>query len=208
MDNDGKMDVLASSFQGEIHLMKGNGKGRFSKNVILKSGDVNAASNLNSNTNVPMFTTAMDLDGDGNKDLIIGCFNSTVYTIKAQDGSFEKFAKESDQLKVGKSVAKVGYHPVPVVADWNGDKKLDIILADSEGEIFFLENIGSKDKAMFAKSKLIWTAANDEKSSSKKLPVDTISVGVADYNSDGKLDLLIGGKTPNGTGGIWVYFSE
>lgn len=90
----------------------------------------------------------------------------------------------------------VGSASVISLADWDGDKDLDIFLGNIKGEIFYSPNEGSARDPKFAKptkvkaeGKVITMAKGDS------------GPAVADWDADGKPDLLAG----SGSGAVNFY---
>ena len=82
---------------------------------------------------------AVDWDGDGHLDLVVGNFPGTFYLFKGQGSG--KFLPKPDEMKAGDQPLKVeGHHGDPFVIDWDGDGDLDILSGSSEGGVQWAEN--------------------------------------------------------------------
>src|SRR5947208_7640678 len=88
---------------------------------------------------------AVDWDGDGHLDLVVGTFPGSFYLFKGRgDG---KFLPKPDQIKAGEEPLKVeGHHGDPFVVDWDGDGDLDILSGSAEGGVVWAENKAGKGK--------------------------------------------------------------
>jgi hypothetical protein len=94
----------------------------------------------------------------------------------------------------------------PYVVDWDGDGKRDLLVSNDNGKVFFLRNVGTNDKPVFAKQEEM------------KLPgmEDGIRVRVCvvDWNNDGKPDLVAGnhyygqGEKKEAGGHVWVFLRK
>jgi FG-GAP-like repeat len=147
-----------------------------------------------------------DLNGDGNPDVLIGGGRWNSW------GSFGVVygpLAGKDQLTVQRLWPK-GEEPFPptpitrmstnpVLADWDGDGLRDLILGVSEwssdswgrGGVYLCLNVGTKRAPKFGPPQLL-VADKD--------PRRTTGICVADWNGDGRPDLIAGDKHK-----VWVY---
>ena len=136
----------------------------------------------------------MDFDGDGVNDLLSGSYPGELYFFKGLGGG--KFAP-SEQLKQadGKPI-KLGMAAVVFAHDWDGDGDLDLVVGDIEGQVHLVINEGSKTRPSFGKDVLLQADTNPI-----KLAGGDAGPSVADWDGDGKADLLVG----TGSGGVYWY---
>jgi len=135
----------------------------------------------------------VDFDGDGKNDLLSGSYPGELYLFKGLgDGKFAP----AEQLKdsTGKPI-KLGLAAVVFAHDWDGDGDLDLVVGDIEGQVHLVLNEGSKTKPAFGKDTLLQAAGQPI-----KLASGDAGPSVADWDGDGKADLLVG------TGGGGVAF--
>ena len=135
-----------------------------------------------------------DVNGDGKPDLILTYTLAGVPTdpsgiaIYLNNGTSNPFGNVTPiRLLVGQSVEAVA------VADFNGDGKLDLVAAVSDGtltqnDLYVFLNTGS-NSAPFNDSETLQPDAN--------LGGGCLSIGVADVNGDGLPDLLFGCTPPS-----------
>ena len=82
---------------------------------------------------------AVDWDGDGHLDLVVGTLPGKFYLFKGQGRG--KFLPKPEEMKAGDRPLKFeGYHGDPFVVDWDGDGDLDILSGSSEGGVQWAEN--------------------------------------------------------------------
>lgn len=181
LDGDGIQDILSGSWPGEIFLFRGLGKGQFAPPEMLK-------------------------DADGN---VINCEGG----IREQpDGSVLIFGtvsyEDTPQGRVvvyqGRRFPAYGEKPVAVsgtassvhATDWDGDGDLDLLVGTISGRVYVVINKGSRQKYAFTKEVPI-------EAGERPITVPHGDAGpfVADWDQDGKADLLVGA----GDGSVWFY---
>jgi hypothetical protein len=170
---DGNLDLaIANSTYGSAFVALGYGEGAF-----------NAASNL-STTGFLNGLAVGDFNGDGKLDVIVAGGNSgtaglggagLAVALGKGNGTFT--AANGSPISLGQNLSAI------VVADFNGDGKLDVAVTDSSANVVYIL-LGNGDGTF-------GTAA--------AIPVgngpDAIVAG--DFNSDGKLDLAIANSSDN-----------
>ena len=138
---------------------------------------------------------AADWNGDGVLDLLVGDIGGRVWLIP-NEGTTTKFAfgkprlLEADGKQLNVSHGDAG----PFVADWDGDGKFDLIVGSGDGSVWFYRNIGSaRVPKLVAGRMLVEPGAGFAGETPKAAHRGMRSkVCVADWNGDGRLDLLVG----------------
>ena len=217
LDRDGRRDILSGSYSrqsndmaGLFQVLYGKADGTFRKAEVLKGTDgepliipVRSKPGQGDDwiNNICTRPFAVDWDGDGDLDLVVGTFSGLFYLFKGQGEG--KFLPKPDQLKAGEQPLKVeGHHGDPFVIDWDGDGDLDVLSGSSEGGVQWAENRAGPGKLPVLEPfrMLIMRGPQIESDSilrdaDLKGPLSSTRIWVDDVNSDGKLDILVGDLT-------------
>src|SRR5216684_6641795 len=88
---------------------------------------------------------AVDWDGDGHLDLVVGNFAGTFYWFKGQGKG--KFLPKPERIMAGGSPLRIkGAHSDPFVIDLDGDGSLDLVSGSSDGGVYWARNKAGKGK--------------------------------------------------------------
>ncbi len=204
LDGDGIKDIITGSYNpGDLYFFKGNKDRTFAKGEKLTDKN---GKNLNIGTASTPF--AVDFDGDGDLDLLIGDQRGHVFFVPNESGGKGLKFGAAKKIAVGGTDIKVGGgDSQPVACDFDGDGKLDILVGCGDGEIRFYRGTGEAVPALEKHVVIV------PKSSFKYGEDGPIVVGIrtklclADFNGDGVPDLLVGDYASAG-GGLKKGLSE
>ncbi len=190
LDGDGKLDILSGSWPGELYLFRGLGAGRFAAGDNIKS---KAEQPIKLGSASTVF--AADWNGDGTLDLLIGDQQGRVHLMLNQ-GSAKQYAFSDSKLLEadGKQIQVSHGDSHPIAVDWDGDKKLDLIVGCGDGSVLFFKNVSRDNQPKLAKAEaLVPPTKNTYDGTAKEVVCGSrTKVCVYDWNNDGGPDLLVG----------------
>ncbi|GAA3619535.1 FG-GAP-like repeat-containing protein [Flavivirga jejuensis] len=210
LNGDGFIDLLSGQYcPGYISWFRGSSKKGFLPEVKLKEHydpKIDGTNNLSLpitepeswNYWVASSADFGDFDGDGDQDMILGgaalrfCENIGTKSTPEFGKRTLLFDVKGNQLKSNSSV-------VPYVVDWDRDGILDILMTDAYQKkgslaVTFFKGLqpdyvaDGRDSLQFEVGIPLFTAKNN----GKAFPGSWLNICVADWNSDGVNDLLIG----------------
>jgi hypothetical protein len=214
LDGDGNFDILSGSYSrmgedmaGLFQVLWGKPGRTFKKAETLNGTDgkpliipVNGKPGEGEDwiKNICTRPFAVDWNGDGNLDLVVGNFLGTFYLFNGEGKG--KFNPVPEQMKAGDDELQIeGHHGDPIVIDWDGDGDLDIVSGSDHGGVQWAENVAGRGKPpQLAQFKvLIPGGAHAEfghilKETGIKGPQSATRIWIDDYNGDGKLDIFVG----------------
>ena len=217
-NNDGKKDLISGDTKGQVWFFLNTGTDQapeLAEGVRVQADGVPIiAARYAARTDVPRTSKLIgkysklhygDWDGDGLKDLLIGqdgTAGSEVAFYRNMGTKSEPKFGEPELLNLpGPKMSR----PSPYIVDWDGDGKKDLLFGTERPEVYFFRNAGTNDKPQLeAGQKLALTGGDFEKGYRCR-------IDVADWNEDGKLDILVGNfysyKKPMG-GNIWLFLAK
>jgi hypothetical protein len=202
-DGDGDLDLLCGEFLDGFTYYQNTGtpqRPRFAAGVCLKTAEGRPL-----RMDLQMITpVAVDWDGDGDSDLVVGDEDGRVALVEnvserspahatPQFLAPRYFRQQADRVKFGALVT-------PVAVDWDGDGDEDLLCGNSAGYIAFLENLDggapprlAPPRKLEAGGEILRIQAGDNGSiqgpCEAKWGYTTLSV--ADWNGDQLPDLIV-----------------
>jgi hypothetical protein len=127
----------------------------------------------------------VDLDGDGIPDVISGSFPGELYLFRGL-GQCRFAGRQTIKDRDGQPI-NVGGASTAFAADWDGDGKLDLIVGTIDGKVFLIPNESQGRGYRFGRPRQLEADGKPI----ERLEGDVHPVA-ADWDRDGKLDLLVG----------------
>jgi len=165
-------------------------------------------------TAFPCAPNFVDLDGDGLKDLVVGDAGGFVWWFK-NVGAKGKPAFKSGQFVPTFFGTACKLH----VCDWDASGTLDLVVGNSEGNVHVVPNLGTRNEPKFtsqmSKPRIgMYGHPNDTLDTAPirygKRPLligNYAAPWVADWNRDGRPDLIVGEGTYSANS-VWIYLNS
>jgi hypothetical protein len=138
---------------------------------------------------------AVDWNGDGVLDLLIGDIQGNVWLVPNQ-GTKQNWAFGKEQpLTAGGKPLRVNGDAGPFACDWDGDGKIDLLVGDGSGAVWFFRNIGTNKAPKLAAGVIL--VKSGDTSFGAEAPKEPrrgcrAKVCAVDWTGSGRLDLLVG----------------
>ncbi|MDO6482713.1 beta strand repeat-containing protein [Shimia thalassica] len=188
LDGDGDLDLVVTNVSGTLHVFDNNdGDTGFTE----LSGAANPFDGLASL--ILAAPTFADMDGDGDLDLVIGSYDGTLRIADNNDADdgFTEVAFAANPL----NGVDVGNDSTPTFVDVDEDGDLDLVVGGYDGALRLFDN--NDDDTGFTQL----TGGDNPFDGVSVVSSTTIAPTFADLDSDGDLDLIVGGYF----GGLQVF---
>jgi len=182
---DGIKDLLVGTLEGNIMCYSNTGSDstpQFTEQHLLTSEGKKV---IDVGTHAAPFM--IDYNNDGRSDLLVGNGDGSLLYYANQGSNADPFFTSPEAIEnvYGMPLA-VESHAKPFLIDWDGDNKKDILLGSGRGTIHYYHNEGSDQYPLFSSPQLVKTGEGPLTVESHASPF------VADWDGDGRKDLLVG----------------
>jgi hypothetical protein len=192
LDGEGIGDLISGSFPGELYLFRGLGQGRFAPRQTIKDRDGKAINVGGAST-----VFAVDWDGAGKLDLLVGTIEGKVFLIPNEGTARQyRFGPPRQLQAAGQPIELAEGDVHPVAADWDRAGKLDLLVGTGSGRVLWSRNVGSRTAPRLAAPQVLVSAS--PAAAKGGLAVQEGQRGirakicVTDWDGDGWPDLLLG----------------
>jgi len=129
---------------------------------------------------------AVDWDDDGNLDLLLGGYTGLVYLYLRKEGG-ELGKGEPLRTEDGALLHVAGFS-TPRAVDWNGNGENDLVCGDFLGRVHVFLNVGTNASPRLKPGERLRVAGREFAFGPRAM------VEVADWNGDGRKDVLLGNR--------------
>ncbi len=199
LDGNGRSDILTGSgVAGEVFVFRRRPDQSFDEAEVLQNSDGQVQMHRRSSTGRPfarrynVTALAYDWDADGDADLLLGL---SPLCLVLNEGTAREPSFDGGRLIECNGEPILGGLGSPQMADWDGDG-LDDLVAGARRSIVWYRNIGTRGRPNFESPRLLVplvTTRSNQKAPDGQ-PGCHHAFCVADFNSDGRPDLLLGDR--------------
>ncbi|HEV2746562.1 MAG TPA: putative Ig domain-containing protein, partial [Allosphingosinicella sp.] len=130
LDGDGDMDLAVAETTGTVRYFRNNGGGSFTE--LAGSGNPFNGTNIGTNPAISF----IDLDDDGDADLVAGSNTGQLRSFRNNGGSFTEMTGAANPF----NGIDVGDRSTPAFFDLDGDGDLDAVVGEYDGTLNFFNN--------------------------------------------------------------------
>jgi hypothetical protein len=215
-NRDGHLDILSGCYwtegaqAGHIYILYGEGGLSFSpaepllneegkplENILISKEDYESGDGGDRITEaICTHQFAVDLDGDGDLDIVNGCFANSFYYYK-NNGTREDPKLSATAILL--PIKSPDYHAAPHLVDWDKDGDFDLLTGGGSGGAYLSINEGSRSEPKWSEFRQIIPKSDLHEqtlvSGVEIRPGPSTRVWAYDFNGDGWPDLLVGDST-------------
>ncbi len=188
-NDDNKKDLLAGQGIGKISLYLNTGTDEdptFDGGTLLQIDDGDGGKE-DIDVGSRATCSTVDWNNDGKKDVISGELYGMIRLFINEGTDTAPDFQAMTNVKAGGSDLDVGYRSSPVFEDLDGDGKKDLLVAETNGKLYFYSNTGTDAAPAFSGRSFAQSNGADlDLSTTRPRPF------VCDWTGDGLLDVLIG----------------
>lgn len=216
MNGDGRQDLITGQYGGNVFMLLRNADGTFQAPALVLNAqgtplrvgnwwDDKRRKWVDEGQGHGISATPIDWDADGDLDLVLGTTEGKVF-LGLNQGTRETWAFPAEVVPVrtdrGPMRLAAG-HVMPVAADWDGDGLFDLVTGATDGSVWWWKNRGEAKAPRFGTEQRL---VEPGKQGDAETPGIRSQVDVADWDGDGRMDLLVG-DYQSGKGGTkgWVW---
>ena len=193
LDGDGRTDIISGSWPGEIYFFRRQADGTFAAGQQLKDKHGKAI-----HVGSASATFAVDWDGNGTLDLLVGNVLGEVYFIPNEGQGKELAFGTPRRLEAAGQPIKVAGDAAPVAADWDGDGRLGLLLGANDGSIVWFRNAGTAPRPKLEAPRTVVPPSRlGMGQDNERRPGDwgvAVKFCVVDWDGDGRLDVVVGDR--------------